>query len=169
MQSLAPHAPHRSVLPNETLPEVATARVVHNRFIALLKPAFKSLRHDWHNFGDRRSPPRKCKRHAAGVGGTMARLEMLDSDSASLGEGPTAGDMLFELGMMYSVGRDMPIDLIAAHKWFNLAAIKGNLEAVRLRREITCQMSNAEIALAQRAARDWLVGNRVGKAPAIAA
>jgi hypothetical protein len=46
----------------------------------------------------------------------MARLEMLDSDLASLGEGPAAGDMLFELGMMYSVGRDMPIDLIAAHK-----------------------------------------------------
>jgi uncharacterized protein len=85
----------------------------------------------------------------------MARLEMLDRDLASLGEGPAAGDMLFELGMMYSVGRNMPVDLIAAHKWFNLAAIKGNREAVRLRREIACQMSNAEIAAAQRAARDF--------------
>jgi uncharacterized protein len=99
----------------------------------------------------------------------MARLEMLDSDLASLGEGPAANDVLFELGMMYSVGRDMPIDLIAAHKWFNLAAIKGNLEAVRLRSEIACLMSNTEIAAAQRAARDWLFGHRANERPAIAA
>jgi uncharacterized protein len=99
----------------------------------------------------------------------MARLEMLDSDLASLGEGPAEGDMLFELGMMYSVGRDMPVDLIAAHKWFNLAAIKGSPEGVRLRREIACLMSNTEIATAQRAARDWLRGNRPVKALAIAA
>ena len=99
----------------------------------------------------------------------MARLDMLDSDLASLGEGPAAGDILFELGMMYSVGRDIPVDLVAAHKWFNLATIKGNLEAIRLRREIAYQMSDAEIAAAQRAARDWLVGNRMIKGPAIAA
>ena len=99
----------------------------------------------------------------------MARLEMLDADMASLGEGPAAGDMLFELGIMYSVGRDMPVDLIAAHKWFNLAAVKGNLEAIRLRREIAGQLSDAEIAAAQRAARDWLVGNRVVERSAIAA
>jgi uncharacterized protein len=99
----------------------------------------------------------------------MVRLEILDGDLASLREEPAAGDMLFELGMMYSVGRDMPIDLIAAHKWFNLAAIRGNLEAIRLRREIANQMSEAEIATAQRAARDWLSGNRVAQAAAIAA
>jgi uncharacterized protein len=82
---------------------------------------------------------------------------------------PAAGDLLFNLGMMYSVGRDMPDDLIAAHKWFNLAAIKGNIEAVRLRREIACLMSDAEIAAAQRAARDWLFGRRVVERPIIAA
>ena len=96
----------------------------------------------------------------------MARLEMLDSDLASLGEGPAAGDMLFELGMMYSVGRDMPIDLIAAHKWFNLAAMKGNVEASRLRSEVASQMSDVDIATAQRAARDWLRGNQDAPAPA---
>ena len=35
----------------------------------------------------------------------MARYEVLDSNMAPLGEGPGASDMLFELGMMYSVGR----------------------------------------------------------------
>ena len=99
----------------------------------------------------------------------MARFEMLNADLGSLGEGPAAGDMLFERGMMYSVGRDLPVDLIAAHKWFNLAAIKGNSEAVRLRREIACQMSGTEIAAAQRAARDWLLGRRLAERPAMVA
>jgi TPR repeat protein len=97
----------------------------------------------------------------------MARFEILDSTMAPLGEGPVSGDMLFELGMMHSVGRDVPVDLIAAHKWFNLAAVKGNAEAIRLRREIANQMSDAEIAVAQRAARDWLRGQ--AEAPARAA
>jgi uncharacterized protein len=104
----------------------------------------------------------------------MARFEILDSAMAPLGEGPAAGDMLFELGMMYSVGRDAPVDLIAAHKWFNLAAVKGNTEAIRLRREIASLMSDAEIAAAQRAARDWLRDNAAAPvaaapAPALAA
>jgi len=86
----------------------------------------------------------------------MARFEILDADAAPLGEGPAAGDMLFELGMTYSVGREVPVDLVSAHKWFNLAAVKGNADAVRLRREIADQMSEIEIATAQRAARDWL-------------
>ncbi len=99
----------------------------------------------------------------------MARFEILDSSTAPLGEGPAAGDMLFELGLMYSVGRDVPVDLVSAHKWFNLAAMKGNNEAIRLRREIAYQMADAEIAAAQRAARDWLRGNREPAVTALAA
>jgi hypothetical protein len=99
----------------------------------------------------------------------MARFEILDSTMAPLGEGPAAGDVLFELGMMYSVGRDVPVDLVAAHKWFNLAAMKGNADAVRLRREVADQMSDAEIGAAQRAARDWLRNNEVPAVPAMAA
>lgn len=102
----------------------------------------------------------------------MARFEILDVNAAPLGEGPAIGDMLFELGMMYSVGRDVPVDLVSAHKWFNLAAAKGNIDAVRLRREIANQMSDVEIAAAQRAARDWLKLSNSGAptaAPAMAA
>jgi uncharacterized protein len=58
--------------------------------------------------------------------------------------------------MMYSVGRSVPIDYITAHKWFNLAAMQGNSDAARLRQEIAEQMSNIDIAAAQRAARAWL-------------
>jgi TPR repeat protein len=61
--------------------------------------------------------------------------------------------------MMYSIGRSVPVDYVTAHKWFNLAAMQGNEDASRLRREIADQMSEAEIAAAQRAARAWLKTN----------
>jgi TPR repeat protein len=85
----------------------------------------------------------------------MARIELGDINAAALGEAPAA-DSFFELGMMYSIGRSVPVDYVTAHKWFNLAAMRGNEEAVRLRREVADQMSEAEIAAAQRAARAWL-------------
>jgi uncharacterized protein len=65
-----------------------------------------------------------------------------------------AADRLFAFGMRYASGD--AVDLVAAHKWFNLAAMRGNKEAARLRREIAAEMSPAQIAAAQRAARDWL-------------
>src|SRR2546421_4180257 len=86
----------------------------------------------------------------------MARYEMNDCDHAALGESPAGADTFFELGMMYSIGRQVPIDYVSAHKWFNLAALRGNADAIRLRREIADQMSEVEVAAAQRAARAWL-------------
>jgi uncharacterized protein len=84
----------------------------------------------------------------------MGRTEISAIESGSIGE--ASGDMFFRLGMMYSIGADVPTDYVSAHKWFNLAAMGGNEEAARLRREIAVQMSQAEVAKAQRAARDWL-------------
>jgi TPR repeat protein len=86
----------------------------------------------------------------------MARFELNECTHAVLGQGPVNGCTLFDLGMLYSVGRNVPVDFITAHKWFNLAAMQGNREAVRLRQEIAQQMSDSEIAAAQRAARAWL-------------
>jgi len=62
----------------------------------------------------------------------------------------------YRLGMMYSTGASVPADMVTAHKWFNIAAMRGDAEAARLRREIACEMSESEIAAAQRAARDWI-------------
>jgi len=45
---------------------------------------------------------------------------------------------------------------VSAHKWFNIAAMKGHADAARMRREIAAEMTDAEIGQAQRAARDWL-------------
>jgi TPR repeat protein len=88
----------------------------------------------------------------------MARIELGDIHTAALGEAPVA-DSFFELGMMYSIGRSVPVDYVTAHKWFNLAAMRGNEDAIRLRREIANQMSETDIAAAQRAARAWLKAN----------
>jgi TPR repeat protein len=67
-----------------------------------------------------------------------------------------AGEPFLQLGILHASGRSGPTDLVAAHKWFNIAAMQGNIEAIRLRLEIASEMSRAEIAAAQRAAREWL-------------
>jgi len=149
-----------------------SAPEIQNRFIALLKPPFKSS-DDYRDvgWGEKSRRIRECGQVKGRYTGewAMARFEILDSNAAPLGTGPAAGDMLFKLGMMYSVGRDTPVDLVSAHKWFNLAAMKGNTDAIRLRREVASQMSDVDIATAQRAARDWLRRNPELVASAMAA
>ena len=86
----------------------------------------------------------------------MAILGMAEFTPAELGTGPLTADTMFELGMMYASGREVQVDLITAHKWFNIAAMKGLADAARMRREIAAEMTDAEIGQAQRAARDWL-------------
>jgi uncharacterized protein len=64
---------------------------------------------------------------------------------------------LYDLGVAYSVGdHGVDVDLIEAHKWFNLAALRGDRRAQIDRAEIAGEMSAAEIATAQRSARDWM-------------
>ena len=89
----------------------------------------------------------------------MARHELADAESAALGQANTSSEALLELGLMYATGRSVQANLVSAHKWFNLAAMRGNQEAVRYRREIAAEMSEADIALAQRAARDWILAH----------
>ncbi len=70
----------------------------------------------------------------------------------------------FDLGMVFSTGSaGLDVDLIAAHKWFNLAALNGNLRAQECRAEIADFMSAVEISEAQKQARAWLreTGNRL--------
>lgn len=66
-------------------------------------------------------------------------------------------DALYELGVAYSTGSgDTEVDLIEAHKWFNLAALNGSRGGQESRAEIADYMSAREIAEAQRQARAWL-------------
>ncbi|WP_203311517.1 MULTISPECIES: hypothetical protein [Sphingomonas] len=67
-------------------------------------------------------------------------------------------EALFDLGVCYSTGTSgAGIDLIEAHKWFNLAAVYGLSEAVDARAEVAEDMTAREIAEAQRQARAWLM------------
>ncbi len=99
---------------------------------------------------------RSGKKRARDRGIAMARFEMADLESAVLGQAPATADSFYQLGIQYSVGSDVATDLVSAHKWFNLAAMKGNKDAIMLRQEIAASMSPDEIAQAQRAARAWL-------------
>ena len=75
---------------------------------------------------------------------------------APLLQGMPDAERFFKLGMMCSTGGYVPLDMVSAHKWFNLAATLGMKDAVRLRNEIAAEMSDREMATAQRAARHWL-------------
>jgi len=93
----------------------------------------------------------------------MAGFELANADTATLARldasGDTSPEGLYELAMMHASGRSAPADLVSAHKWFNIAAVKGHADAARMRREIAAEMTDAEIGQAQRAARDWLKTN----------
>lgn len=65
-------------------------------------------------------------------------------------------DALYNLGLAYSTGEGVGVDLIAAHKWFNLAAARGVDAAKSWRNQLAADMSSGQIAEAQRLAREWL-------------
>ena len=65
-------------------------------------------------------------------------------------------DALYNLGLAYSTGQGVGVDYVAAHKWFNLAALKGSDEAKTWRAQISREMATSQIAEALRLAREWL-------------
>ncbi len=68
---------------------------------------------------------------------------------------------MYRLGLQASTGvEDGGFDLITAHKWFNLAAMQGNLEARAYRAELAKEMTPEEIAEAQKLAREYLATHR---------
>ena len=79
-----------------------------------------------------------------------------DLDTAIPVEATAIPDVLFERGLYWASGRSGVVNLVAAHKWFNLAALKGRSDAISLRREVAELMSDIEIATAQREARAWI-------------
>jgi TPR repeat protein len=88
-------------------------------------------------------------------GSGMARME-ISAEQIELGAQTGAPDALFELGMLYATGREVAADLVVAHKWFNLAAARGNEGARAHRTELAREMSADQVAEAQKLAREWL-------------
>ena len=59
--------------------------------------------------------------------------------------------------MLYSTGQGgAPLDFVSAHMLFNLAAMRGSQEAKIYRKELSREMDPADVAEAQRQARQWL-------------
>lgn len=83
----------------------------------------------------------------------------IDLDTAMPVEATAIPDVLFERGLYWASGRSGVVNLVAAHKWFNLAAMKGRTDAVSLRREVAAMMSEVEIVMAQREARAWITAH----------
>lgn len=88
----------------------------------------------------------------------MARFEVRDIEMAVAG-GQTRADVFCNLGLIYATGRGCPVDLIAAHKWLNIAAIKGSERAASLRADLARNMSKADLAAALSAARTWMTSH----------
>ena len=59
----------------------------------------------------------------------------IDLDTAIAVEATAIPDVLFERGLYWASGRSGVVNLVAAHKWFNLAALKGRADAISMRRD----------------------------------
>ena len=66
----------------------------------------------------------------------MARFEMGSPEMGGMAEMQPNAEGLFNLGIVYATGLDGDPDLVAAHKWFNLAALRGNPEAAYHRQQL---------------------------------
>lgn len=89
----------------------------------------------------------------------MARFDVAAETDGGHASFAMTGDTLFQLGLRYSSGREVDVDLVAAHKWFNLASARGHAVARTYRSEVAADMTRREIAKAQRLAREWIRGS----------
>jgi uncharacterized protein len=62
---------------------------------------------------------------------------------------------LAKLGLMYAQGRGVLQDFIQAHMWYNLSAAHGEWRSAEARDALAKQMTPAQVAEAQRLAREW--------------
>ncbi len=82
---------------------------------------------------------------------SVAPIDMMMAEQTA-----STADDLYRLGIAYSTGQGVSVDYISAHKWFNLAALRGSEDAKTCRSELTASMTQEEIAAALKAAREWL-------------
>ena len=59
------------------------------------------------------------------------------------------------LGVMFATGQGVPQDYVSAHMWFNLSAARGQEGAAKNRDSIAARMTPAQVAEAQKLAREW--------------
>jgi len=95
----------------------------------------------------------------AGIGHQGGAMACIDVDALAQYENDARkgrADALYNLGLAYSTGQGVGVDYVDAHKWFNLAAMRGSEIAKNWRAQIAREMSASQIAEAQRRAREFL-------------
>jgi hypothetical protein len=65
-----------------------------------------------------------------------------------------------KIAIMYDEGQGVPQDIVQAYKWYSLAATNGDKPAAELRDASAKQMTPAQIAEAQKLAREWKPKNQ---------
>ena len=86
----------------------------------------------------------------------MARFDFQNTETAAMTGGENRAEIFCDMGLMYATGRGCAVDVVQAHKWLNIAAIKGSDRAAELRADVAETMTKGELAAALRAARDWM-------------
>jgi len=87
----------------------------------------------------------------------MLHMDVAGAQHLPLPGAEASGDELFRLGLLYSTGQGgAPLDYVSAHMLFNLAAMRGSVEAKVYRKELSQEMASDDVAEAQRQAREWL-------------
>jgi TPR repeat protein len=83
--------------------------------------------------------------------GTASARVLIDSRMQDALQGDPGA--CFDLGVAHSAGTAAEVNLIEAHKWFNLAALAGYGPAEQCRANLAWKMSTRELAEAERRTR----------------
>ncbi len=89
----------------------------------------------------------------------MAMVGRVDVDKCEKAAECGQTQAQFDLAPRYATGSGVERDYVIAHKWFNLAAVQGNFEAREHRTDLARGMEAAEVARAQRLAREWMLAH----------
>ncbi len=99
----------------------------------------------------------------------MACLEVGEPELHKLAREDRAADAMYSLGILYSTGDGVPLDYVQAHMWFNLASMMGNGDAREWRGQLAAEMSQLDIADAQKQARAWIAEGKATEQEEVAA
>ena len=103
--------------------------------------------------GDRGSQKQLGFMYDEGQGVTQDYKEAMKWYRLVADQGDTSAQYM--LGFMYAMGRGVRRDNIYAHMWWNIAASSGDADAVKNRDIVAAKMTPAQIAEAQKLAREW--------------
>jgi len=136
------------VLPAKADWDAALRAYEHGDYATALK--------EWQSLADRGDPEaafRLGAMYERGVGVSAEPSQAVKWYQRAADQGHAKAQ--FALGRLYADGRGILQDYVEAHKWLNLASSKGDQQAAKLRDKIAVQMTPAQVAEAQRLAKEW--------------